>query len=123
MGDSPVLWWMPGCPLYPQKRTCSASASMSAKCQKRTSAGYVGQLDLGRPEADLGYSSPEAKGRSDGDRSADKADGKAPIDQISRRKQGRVHEQAAEEPGKERRSDISRLLPACRIYRVAPPSG
>src|SRR5262249_27995716 len=33
-----------GCPLYPQKRTCSASASMSAKCQKRT---YVpGELFL-----------------------------------------------------------------------------
>ena len=25
------------CPLYPLKRTCSASAWMSAKCQKRTS--------------------------------------------------------------------------------------
>src|SRR6476646_11533542 len=24
------------CPLYPQKQTCSSSASMSAKCQKRT---------------------------------------------------------------------------------------
>jgi hypothetical protein len=27
---------MPGCPLYPLERTCSASAPMSAKCQKRT---------------------------------------------------------------------------------------
>src|SRR5262245_59537646 len=27
---------MPGCPLYSQKRTCSASASRSAKCHKRT---------------------------------------------------------------------------------------
>ena len=26
-----------GCPLYPQKRTCSSSASMSAMCQKQTS--------------------------------------------------------------------------------------
>ena len=25
-----------GCPLYPQKRTYSSSASMSAMCQKRT---------------------------------------------------------------------------------------
>jgi hypothetical protein len=25
-----------GCPLYPQKRTCSSSASMSAMCQKQT---------------------------------------------------------------------------------------
>src|SRR6516162_6507523 len=96
---------------------------MSAKCQTQISAGYVGQLGLGRPEAYLGYGSPEAKGRSDGDRSADKADGEAPVDQISRRKQGRVHEQATEEPSKERRSDIGRLLPACRIHRMAPPSG
>jgi hypothetical protein len=30
-----------GCPLYPQRRTCSSSASMSAMCQKRTWVNFM----------------------------------------------------------------------------------
>src|SRR5262249_49805079 len=37
-----------GCPLYPPERTCLASSSMSAKCQKRTLSGLIyTQLKLG----------------------------------------------------------------------------
>src|SRR5262245_55825239 len=37
---------MLGCPLYAQKRTCSASASMSAKCQERTFADHQSRFPL-----------------------------------------------------------------------------
>jgi hypothetical protein len=56
-------------------------------------------------------------------RGADKANGEALVEQISRRKQGRVHEQAAEKPGKKRCGDIARVLSATRIHGTAPPGG
>jgi len=40
-------------PLYPQERTCSASKSMSAKCQKRTLVGHV-RAGIGDGNAEVG---------------------------------------------------------------------
>src|SRR4029078_13135600 len=77
----------------------------------------------GRPKANFGYSSPEAKSRNHGDCGAGNANRGTAIEQIAGRKQCRVNEKAAQKQSEERGGDVAAAFSAAGIHRTTPARG